>query len=195
MVTYSLYGQLASTILYAQNILSKLPNERLLIYDLGLSDYDVLKLQGFCNNSKGCQVLTFDLSPFPSYILDEKTHAFRPIIIKDALSRSKTILFTENNIRLRGASKNFNDIRKKTESKDHSVIGWFTATKQPVSSQTHPKMFEYFDLKAENFYFVHLVSIDVVFLHHTKFLDEKVMLPWLKCILTPECIHPIGELY
>lgn len=126
---------------------------------------------------------------FPSYVLDERTHAFRAILIKDALTKFKTILFTENYIRLKHNQKNFNEIRKKTE--DSGICGW--STRQPVSSRTHPKMFEYFNSDADDFFFVPLVSMDVVFFHQTKIVDEQIMLPWLKCILTPECIHPIGN--
>lgn len=191
IVTYALPGQIASTILYAQNIAAKMPKETLLIYDLGLSEDDLHVLNGFCNNS--CSIVTYDFSQFPSYIMDEKSHAFRPIIIKDALSRSKTILFTENYIRLKGTSKSFTDIRKKTEEKNHGVLGWSTRPIQPVSSHTHPKMFEFFDLDADSFYFVPLVSMDVVFFHHNKIVIDTIMLPLLKCVLTPECLHPIGE--
>lgn len=192
IVTYALSGQIASTILHAQNIAAKLPKETLLIYDLGLSEDDLHILNGFCNNSR-CNVINYDFSQFPSYIMDEKSHAFRPIIIKDALSRSKTILFTENYIRLKGTNKNFDSIIKRTEDKDRGVSGWSLRPIQPVSSHTHPKMFEYFNLDADSFYFVPLLSMDIVFFHHNSLVNDKIMLPLLKCVLTPECLHPIGE--
>lgn len=191
IVTYALPGQIASAILYAQNIAVKMPKENLLIYDLGLSEEDLHVLNGFCNNS--CSIITYDFSPFPSYILEEKSHAFRPIIIWDALLRSKTILFTENYIRLKGTSKSFNAIRKRTEEKNHGVLGWSTRPIQPVSSHTHPKMFEYFDLDADSFYFVPILSMDVVFFHRNQIVNDKIMCPLLKCVLTPECLHPIGK--
>lgn len=59
IVTYTQSGEVASTILYAQNIATKLPTEQLLIYDLGLSEGDLHTLQAFCNSSR-CSVITYD---------------------------------------------------------------------------------------------------------------------------------------
>ncbi|XP_055541237.1 uncharacterized protein LOC129727428 [Wyeomyia smithii] len=188
VVTYALAGEVASTILYAQNIAAKLPMEQLLIYDLGLLEMDLHALQSFCNSSR-CTVITYDVSTLPSYITDENMHAFRPIIIHDALARARTILFTENSVRLRGTDKELAALRSKTET-GSGVMGW--TTQQAVTSRTHPKMFDYFDTDADNFLFLPMVSLDFVFFVSTPTVNDKVMLPWVRCMLTPECLHPIG---
>lgn len=59
IVTYIQSGQAASAILLSQNIALKLPNEVLLIYNLGLSEDDTRALSAYCNNSK-CSVITYD---------------------------------------------------------------------------------------------------------------------------------------
>lgn len=188
VVTYTQPGEVASTILYAQSIATKMPNNQLLIYDLGLSESDLHTLQAFCNSSR-CTVITYDLSSLPSYVADQNMHAFRPIIIHDALSRSRTILFTENSVRLRASSKEVTDIRVKTENCS-GVMGW--TTQQAVTSRTHPKMFDYFDTDSDNFQFLPMVSLDFVFFVSTPKVNDKIMLPWVRCMLTPECLHPIG---
>lgn len=188
IVTYTLNGEVPSTILYAQNIATKLPNEQLLIYELGLTESDLHTLQAFCNSSR-CTVISYDLSSLPSYIADENMHAFRPIIIHDALARARTILFTENSVRLRSSGKELADFRVKTEN-GSGVLGW--TTQQAVTSRTHPKMFDYFDTDADNFLFLPMVSLDFVFFASTPAVNEKILLPWVKCVLTPECLHPIG---
>lgn len=192
IVTYALAGEVASTILYAQNIATKLPNEQLLIYDLGLSEVDLHTLQAFCNSTR-CTVISFGdrLAPLPSYVTDENMHAFRPIVIHDALARARSILFTENSVRLRGTGKDVADMRTKTENSTSGVMGW--TTQQAVTSRTHPKMFDYFDTEADNFLFLPMVSLDFVFFAGTPTVNEKIMLPWVRCMLTPECLHPIGE--
>ena len=189
IVTYTLNGEIASTISQVQNVAQKLPNEVLLIYDLGLSEIDLHTLNGFCNLSK-CSVITYDMSMLPPHSKDEYMHAFRPIIIHDALLRSKSILFMENNIRIKGSIKEITDLRTKNEN-SNGVTGW--TTRQAVSTRTHPKMFEFFQTEADNFIFLPMVSLDFVFFTSTNFINEKVMLPWIKCSLTFECIHPIGE--
>jgi hypothetical protein len=193
IVTYTLNGQVASTILFLQNIATKLPTDTLIIYDLGLSENDLHTLQGFCNSTK-CTVITYDLSRFPSYVLDERMHAFRPIIIQDVLQRSKTILFLENNVRIRSMdkAKEILAIKLKTE-KGSGVMGWTTRVQQAVSSRTHYKMFDYFETNADNFIFMPMVTLANVFFVNTEAVINRIMMPWIRCTLTPECIHPIGE--
>jgi hypothetical protein len=129
------------------------------------------------------------MSMLPAHMKDEYMHAFRPVIIHDALLRSKSILFMENNIRLRGTSEQVTELKTKNE-KGSGVMGW--VTRQAVSTRTHPKMFEYFQTEAESFIFLPMVSLDFVFFTGTASINENIMLPWIKCSLTFECIHPIG---
>lgn len=190
IVSYVVNGQAASAILLIQNIANKLPNETLVLYDIGLSEDDSRALNTYCNNTK-CSVIVYDLSKFPSYVSDERMHAFRPIIIKDALNHSKSILFVENNVRIRSLTSDFR-AELFRHVNDSGVLGW--TTRLAVSSQTHPKMFDYFQTDAENFMFLPMVSMDVVLFIDSDLVNEKILLPWIKCILTPECIHPIGKL-
>ncbi|XP_034479562.1 uncharacterized protein LOC117785582 [Drosophila innubila] len=187
IVTYVQDGQAASAILLAQNIAAKLPGEYLLIYDLGVSEEQLRSLSAYCNSSR-CAVITYDLSEFPSFVNDQRTHAYRPIVIKDALRRAKSVLFTENYIRIRGGQRELQLLQRRVN--DSGVLGWNTPT--AVSSRTHPKMFDYFESDAEDFIFLRMVDLDAIFFMDNKFVEEKIMLPWLKCALTLECIDPIG---
>ncbi|EDW74544.1 uncharacterized protein Dwil_GK21346 [Drosophila willistoni] len=187
IVTYVQEGQAPSAILLAQNIAAKLPTEYLLIYDLGISEDQLRTLNAYCNSSR-CSVITYDLSEFPSFVQDQRTHAYRPIVIKDALMRAKSVLFTENYMRLRGGHRELQELQNRVQVS--GVLGWNTPT--AVSSRTHPKMFDYFESDAENFIFLRMVDLDVVFFVDNLFVTEKIMLPWLKCSLTLECIDPIG---
>lgn len=186
-------GQLDSVMLYAQNVQTKLPNDTLLIYDLGLNEDDQRSLTSFCNSSK-CTVISFDLSAFPSYVTDEKMHAFRPLIIKDALSHANVILFMENDVRIRNnvSAKEIHKYRLKTEQSTSGILGWPTAPRRAVSSRTHTKMFEYFDTTADNFLFSPMVSLESMFFARTPTVIDKILLPWCQCALIQECIGPIG---
>lgn len=188
VVSYVLSGQTAAAISLIQNIVSKLPNDTLLLYDVGLSEDDSRALNTYCNNTK-CSVIVYDLSVFPAYVSDERMHAFRPLLIKDALNHSKSILFIENNVRIRNLTPEHRAelFRLANES---GVQGW--TTRLAVSSRTHPKMFEYFQTDDENFMFLPMVSMDAVLFVDSELVNEKILLPWIKCTLTLECIHPIG---
>ncbi|XP_061401297.1 uncharacterized protein LOC133337049 [Musca vetustissima] len=187
IVTYVQEGQAPSAILLSQNIASKFPNEYLMIYDLGLSEEELRALTAYCNNSR-CTVISYDLSVFPSHVADQRMHAYRPIIIKDALIRSKSILFAENYIRIRGTSRDLSDLQKHLHLV--GVLGWNSPT--AVSTRTHPKMFDYFQTDADDFIFLRMVDLDTVLFEDTAFVAEKILLPWIKCALTLECIDPIG---
>ncbi|XP_058126466.1 uncharacterized protein LOC131291362 [Anopheles ziemanni] len=197
VVTYALPGELASTLLFVQSMAFKLPTQPLLVYDLGLEESDLHTLQTFCNGSSSgaphcCAVITYDLNKLPAHVADRSMHAFRPVIIHDALARSKMILFTENNVRLKGSNpaRDIEDVRLRAENSSSGVLG--CATKQPVTSRTHPKMFEYFETGVDNFYFLPMTSLEFVFFRNSATVNEKVLLPWVRCALTLECLHPIG---
>ncbi|XP_073847846.1 uncharacterized protein [Musca autumnalis] len=187
IVTYVQEGQAPSAILLSQNIALKFPNEYLIIYDLGLSEDELRALTAYCNNSR-CTVISYDLSVFPSHVSDQRMHAYRPIVIKDALMRSKSILFAENYIRIRGTSQDLLELQKQLHSV--GVLGWNTPT--AVSTRTHPKMFDYFHTDADDFIFLRMVDLDTVLFEDTSFVTEKILLPWIKCALTLECLDPIG---
>ncbi|XP_020806795.1 uncharacterized protein LOC110182947 isoform X2 [Drosophila serrata] len=190
IVTYVLEGQTASAILLAQNIAAKLPSEYLLIYDLGVSEQQLRDLGLYCNNSR-CSVITYDLTEFPSFVGDQRTHAYRPIVIKDGLMRAKSVLFLENHMRVRGGSAQLHKLQSRLMADGSiGVLGWNLPT--AVSSLTHPKMFDYFESNAENFIFLRMTELDAVFFSDSPDVNEKIMLPWLKCCLTLECIDPIG---
>lgn len=188
VVSWVQLGQVAASILHLQNIASVLA-ANLVIYDLGISESDLQTLSTFCNSSK-CTIIQHDFSQYPSFIFDDKLRLFRALIIKHALSRYRTIFFTGNDVRLRGPAKVFNEIRRKVE--EGSDVVSLEIKKLPITSNTHPRLFDYFDSDADSFLFVRQVTLDAVFFHSSKFLDERILLPWIKCILTPQCIQPIG---
>lgn len=37
------------------------------------------------------------------------------------------------------------------------------------------------------------MTLDLLYFHHNKFLDEQILLPWIKCVLNAQCISPIGS--
>lgn len=193
IVSYVLQNEVSSIILQLQNIATILPSSNFLIYDLGLLESDLQLLLSYCNTSTlKCSIQKQDFSQYPSYILqDEKLHLFRPILIKNALLKYRTILFVTNNVRFKCSSKVLNDIRKRTEYSSH--VTSLEVKKLPITSKTHPRMFSYFNSDVDAFLFVRQVKLDAVFFHYSRFLDSKILLPWLKCVLTRQCIQPIGS--
>lgn len=192
IVTYVLEGQESQAVGLISNVAKVLLNNTILVYNLGLTDYGLKILQNYCNSSR-CQVITLDLYDFPSHIQDEVLHAYRPIVIQDALSRTGAILFLECSYRFMHNITHtlVMDLYEKRVLKQ-GILAFPLATRNPVTSLTHKKMFDYFHTDAENFQFLQMVKADVLFFVNTKEVHQEVMLPWIQCSLTQDCIFPIG---
>lgn len=101
-----------------------------------------------------------------------------------ALNTVGNVLYMDSNVRLisSGISKYF--------LPKSGILTW--STKHAISSLTHPKMYEYFHVSAESFFFSPLVKASYLIVTNTKEIRENVMLPWTQCALTKDCICPIG---
>nr|XP_023029169.1 uncharacterized protein LOC111517302 [Leptinotarsa decemlineata] len=191
IVTYVRDGLESQAIGLIINVAKIIPNNTILVYNLGLSDQGYKTLTNYCNSTR-CQVITFDLSLFPSHV-NEVIHAYRPLIIQDALHHTGAIFFLESNYRLlRNISQNVLARLYDDRAKETGVLALPFDLKNPVSSLTHKKMFEYFRTDAENFLFLQMVKADVLLLVNTERVHRSVMLPWVQCALTQDCIMPIG---
>lgn len=200
IVTYVMEGQESQAVGLLNNLAKLLPNNSILVYNLGLGNYGYRTLLNYCNSSR-CIVIPFKLSDFPSHISDESLHAFRPLIIQDALQQTGAVLFLECNQRLNDRpggdsdaatliSTLFASVARPTSGS--GILAWPMQPKNAVSSLTHKKMFDYFHTDAENFLFLQMVSADQLLLVNRASVHADVMLPWVQCALTQDCIVPIG---
>ncbi|XP_075237095.1 uncharacterized protein LOC142333633 [Lycorma delicatula] len=186
IVSYLLDEQAEHGISLSKNIAHLLPNHTLLLYNLGLSKYQLQMLQLHCNSSK-CMVVDFDIDTFPSFVLDEdKLHAYRPLIIQDALNKAGAVLFLECNLRI--TTGKISTLLSKAQV--NGIVTW--ATRQAVTSLTHPRMFDYFQTTADSFYFLPMVEATKLLIYNTKDIHNDIMLPWVQCALIHDCIMPIG---
>ncbi|CAH1986599.1 unnamed protein product [Acanthoscelides obtectus] len=191
VVTYVSNGEESQAVGLILNVAKILPNNTILVYNLGISDHALKMLTNYCNSSR-CQVINFVLSEYPSHINTEY-HAHRPLVIQDALHHTGAIFFLESSYRFMHnvthpmITRLFEEMAKKS-----GVLAWPFDLKNPVSSLTHKKMFEYFHSDAENFLFLQMVRADALILVNTVMIHNQVMLPWVQCSLTQDCIFPIG---
>lgn len=144
-----------------------------------------------------CLLIKFDLTAhgFPSYVIDDaQMHAFRPLIVRHALHLSRSVFWLENGVRLRpNSAADLAELRRVAETSPSGVRGWRTEPTLAVSARTHPKMYDYFHTDDDNFKFLKMISLDALFFVDRPAVHQQILLPWIKCALIPECIHPIGE--
>ncbi|XP_014612602.1 PREDICTED: uncharacterized protein LOC106791474 isoform X2 [Polistes canadensis] len=143
---------------FVRNVSHFLPNNSIVLYSVGLNEESFQSIKTTCNSTK-CNVIHFDLTPFPAHVEDDRLHVYRPLVIQTALNAL-------------------------------GVLTW--PTRHAISSLTHPKMYEYFHASAESFFFLPLIRASHIVIRNTKDIREKVMLPWVQCALTRDCICPIG---
>ncbi|XP_075585861.1 uncharacterized protein LOC124498286 [Dermatophagoides farinae] len=76
-----------------------------------------------------------------------------------------------------------------------AILSW--PIEQPTSALTHPRMFEYFHTTKENFYFHRMIRPDHLMITINdktwKPFEWGIMLPWVRCALTSDCIAPLGS--
>lgn len=75
-------------------------------------------------------------------------------------------------------------------AQETGIIAW--TSKDPVSTITYDKMYKYFKASAEQYYFLETAYTNQLILHNSENLHNKVMLPWVKCALSSDCINPVG---
>lgn len=111
--------------------------------------------------------------------------------IQDALHRTGAILYLENNQRFtRQMTGEMFDHLFRSTIKSAGILTW--PMKKAVSSLTHKKMFEYFHTDTENFLFLQMIDAQRLIIVNTEQIHRYIMLPWIECALTQDCIHPIG---
>lgn len=148
---------------------------------------------------------------------DLKTAAFRSIIIQEVLRDLKLTQLYHNLVNNSKSDKipstkfdlvwldvhyrfvqsrhaNLVSLLNRT-SHDSGIASWPIG--QPTSSLTHPRMFDFFHTTAESFYFHRMVRSGHLLISispstwHT--FEWGIMLPWVRCALTVECIAPLGS--
>ena len=130
---------------------------------------------------------------YPPHVKDLKLSAFRPLIIQSILDQTGSVVWMEIDTVIVGGSSGVEKARSAIYSclkSSSKVYSW--TIEQPTSSMTHPKMFDYFQTRVQNFYFHRMIEPNVLIVYNTKKVHSELILPWIKCTLISDCISPIG---
>lgn len=76
------------------------------------------------------------------------------------------------------------------QAQESGLVAW--TIMDSASSLIHPKMFKYFKTQQDNYYFLRSAKVSHLILYNTDKIHKELMLPWVKCALTSECISPTG---
>ncbi|KAK3862868.1 hypothetical protein Pcinc_031307 [Petrolisthes cinctipes] len=188
-------GQMEGLVGMVQGVL---PNLTLVIYTLDLTTSELQQVEETCNStSTPCLTLPFDFSPFPAHVRDPRLKAFRPIIVQELLVRAGAVLWLDSGVRLAGSSneglvgaEGWGDLALR----GGGVLTWplSSSASLPSAALTHPNMFAFFKTKKQLYDFQLMGDAGTVLVYNTPGVHHHLMLPWVSCALTHNCISPIG---
>lgn len=184
VVTAVSSGDAKQAIGFVGAVRHHLPDRNMVIYDLGLGDFESSVIAQICNTS--CFVKQFNFNDYPAHVGDVSIKAYRPLIIQEMLNLAGAVFWLDVNCHL--VTGKIDTLVQRASSV--GLVTW--SRNQPTSALTHPRMFEYFHTQQQNFYFHHMAEPEYVMVYNTKPVHRQLMLPWVQCALTFECIAPIG---
>lgn len=76
---------------FVRNISHFLPNNSIVIYSVGLNEESLQSIRLACNSTR-CNVIHFDLSPFPAHVEDDTLHVYRPLVIQVSNNLYNTLI-------------------------------------------------------------------------------------------------------
>ncbi|XP_023236948.1 uncharacterized protein LOC111636028 [Centruroides sculpturatus] len=144
------------------------PNHVLLIYDIGLDTEEFLLVIDFYNSLITCSFY------------------WLIFFMQEVLDQAGAVIWMDVNFKI--ISSQIDGVLQKAQKE--GLVSW--SIDQPTSTLTHPKMFDYFQTRQDNFYFHRMVEPSHILLYNTGLIHQHLMLPWVQCALTPDCIAPIG---
>ncbi|WAR14869.1 hypothetical protein MAR_004974, partial [Mya arenaria] len=128
-----------------------------------------------CNGSVyNCEVKTFVFNRYPSHVRSNSLGAYVPLLLQEYF--------------INGMQSIAGVISK---AREIGIVAW--SIKDTTSSITYFKMYTFFDVKKEQYYFHRAVKTSHLVVFNTEKVRTKIMLPWIKCALVEECISPTGS--
>ena len=111
----------------------------------------------------------------------------RPSVFQETILEFGAVFWAEPTTRF--VSAELFSVQGQTERV--GVVGW--PLTHPTSTLTHYNMFRYFNTTHHKFYFHRMIEPDRLMLYNTGAIHQKLMLPWIRCVLDYDCIAPHGS--
>lgn len=180
-----------NAILLVESVHKYLHNKTVVIFDLGLGSYELLKLKKQCNSTDVCLLRSLDFDKFPSHLRNHMyMHAYLPVIIQQALNDYGAIMWVGRETEEFFITGEINTAI--AQAQQSGIVAWTLETGDATSTLTHPRMFAYFKTEALKYRFQHMVSSSHLIIYNTNKIHTNVMLPWVQCALSYSCISPVG---
>ena len=172
------------------SVIRCLPHNKLILYDIGLSDENRKELKEMFNSIEMRQFPFENYSHLP-HVKDPHSYAWKPIIIKEVSLEHDVIMYGDASMRLKSCN-----LEKPLE---HLLdFPFFTTIPLPFRAIefVHDSMIKYLKYPKRRKDIAHMKSIATgsLLIWAIPIFKEKLIEPWVDCALHQECIAPKGTI-
>ena len=162
-----------------------LPHTKIIVYDIGLSTEERGKVTKYCN----VELRTFDFAKYPPHVKNIKNYAWRPFMLQELAQEYDVILYGDASLRITG-----HNISKALECLLDFPFLDVISDNHPIISLTHETQIEYFNFPPSRKYMAHWKTVQATawFLLVNDLTKEKIIAPWVDCVVHEECVAPEG---
>ena len=166
-----------------------LPNTRLIVYDLGLSDVQKETLSSYCN----VEVRSFQFEKYPPHVRNLRLYAWKPLIAKALSEEFEVFMYGDSSVRVLGSPMPY--VFPLLQQFPFVSGAIFRKGDLPIVALTSDDMIEYLRMpytRKEMGRFGHMQAGCYAMWPTTQFRN-KFLNNWVDCALHLECIAPPGS--
>ncbi|XP_071109069.1 uncharacterized protein [Haliotis cracherodii] len=179
-------GRMEKTVYFINSVRKYMETRHLVLVDLGVSKTEKAMLRRNCNSTWNCRINVLNYEKYPSHVQYLDIKSYRPICIQELLTEYGAVMWVDTSLYFTNSKIN----ESLALAQASGIAAW--TIQDPTSSLTHPKMFQFFKTKPDEFYFHRAVESSHLVIYNTETIHRELMLPWVKCALLEECISPTG---
>lgn len=164
-----------------------LPNTRLIVYDLGLTETQKNTLSSYC----GVELRLFKFKKYPPHVRTIHYYSWKPLIAKELSEEFEVFLYGDSSIRVMASPVQY--ILPLLQ--EFPFVAGPVDPYLPIVALTMDKMIEYLQVnhtRKEMGLFAHMPGGCWAMWPNT-LLRTKFLNPWVDCALHQECIAPPGS--
>jgi hypothetical protein len=169
------------------SVLSKLPDSKVIVYDLGLTGNEVNTIQSYCNV---LEVRKFNFSRYPPHTKNLRTYAWKPFIIKEVSEEYELLFYCDVSCRIKDNITAHLPRLMQFPLLPCSRLG------SSVVRTTHDGMLKYLTPHFTRAWMIRVLPRGMqatgFLLLVNKILEERLLAPWVDCAENVECIAPQG---
>ena len=166
-----------------------LPNTRLIVYDLGLSEAQRKTLSSYCN----VELRSFKFEEYPPHVRTLQFYSWKPLIAKKLSEEFEVFMYGDSSVRVMGSPMQYVfPLLRKFPFVSGSL---FKGGRSPIVALTHDKMVEYLHVNYTRKEMGHFGQMEAgcwAMWPNTQF-KSKFLNSWVDCALHQECIAPPGS--